>query len=272
MPGQAELDAAGARRRRVTTPRFSAIERQLAQAAPGRFERRPSRAAAPEAGAGVGGAGGHGPIGHEGAEVVDPADVVQLARPPEPLDPPVVTAAPQSRPVVQRVAPQLAEVGELVRRRPRHQLMLEQLGVGLVVGAAGRHVDRHVADQPHAALLRVGAQRTPLAVEADLVGHRVVPGEPLPIPDPVGLARPELRPLAVAHGRVPLRQQPGRRRERRRRLVRRAPLARRPQREHLPPRLAGRREPVHEPVGLVAEAAARKRGRVELDSGGAWQA
>ncbi len=39
-----------------------------------------------------------------------------------------------------------------------------------VVGAAGGDVDRDVADQPHAALGGVGAQRAPLALEADLVG------------------------------------------------------------------------------------------------------
>ena len=48
----------------------------------------------------------------------------------------------------------------------------EQLRVSAVVGAAGRDVDRDVADQPHAALGGVRAQRGPLALEAHLVGDR----------------------------------------------------------------------------------------------------
>ena len=42
--------------------------------------------------------------------------------------------------------------------------------MGAVVDAALGDVDRHVADQPHAALGRVRAQRRPLALEAHLVG------------------------------------------------------------------------------------------------------
>ena len=49
--------------------------------------------------------------------MVDPREVEELERAPQPLDPPAVAAALQRRPVVERVAPQLALVGEGVGRR-----------------------------------------------------------------------------------------------------------------------------------------------------------
>ena len=42
--------------------------------------------------------------------------------------------------------------------------------MGAMVGAARRDVDRHVAEQPHAAVGGVAPQRAPLAFEAHLVG------------------------------------------------------------------------------------------------------
>ena len=72
-----------------------------------------------------------------------------------------------------------------------HGVVEEQLRVGLVVGAARGDVDRHVADQPHAALGRVGAQRAPLAVEAHLVRDRA-PGL-RPVADPVRAALAEVQ-------------------------------------------------------------------------------
>ena len=54
--------------------------------------------------------------------------------------------------------------------------------------------------------------------------------------------------------------------ERRRGLVRRAGLVGRPERQDLPPRLAGRGEPVDERVRLVAEPPAGQRGRVQQDA------
>ena len=94
----------------------------------------------------------HRPVGDEAAEVVDPREVVELERAAEALGPPAVAAPLQRRPVVQRVAPQLALVGERVRRRAGDRAVAEQLGMRAVVGRARRDVDRHVADQPHAAL------------------------------------------------------------------------------------------------------------------------
>ena len=74
-----------------------------------------------------------------------------------------------------------------------------------VVGGAGRDVDRDVADQPHAALGRVRAQRAPLALEAHLVGERAAAGEARPVLDPAGLALAEVELLVPADRRVPAR-------------------------------------------------------------------
>jgi hypothetical protein len=144
--------------------------------------------------------------------------------------------------------------------------------VGLVVGAAGRHVDRHVADQAHAELGGVGAQRAPLAIEADLVGRSAVAREPLPVADPEALARAELRELALGHRSVRIGEQVRRGREGGRRLVGRPAFARRPERQHLPPGLARGGQPVDEPVRIIPEAAAGKRGGMELDAGRPRQA
>ena len=116
--------------------------------------------------------------------MVDPREVEQVQRAPHPLHPPAVAAALQRRPVIQRVAPQLAVAGVRVGRGAGDQPGLEQLGVEAVVAAAGRDVDGDVAEDPHAALGGVGAQRAPLAVEAHLVGDGAAPGEPLPVADP----------------------------------------------------------------------------------------
>ena len=79
---------------------------------------------------------GHRPVGDEAAEVVDAGEVVEVEGAAQALDPPAVAAALQRRPVVERVAPQLALVGERVGRRAGDGAGLEELRVGAVVGAA----------------------------------------------------------------------------------------------------------------------------------------
>ena len=136
---------------------------------------------------------------------------------------------------------------------------------------SGRDVDRHVADQPHAALVRVRAQRAPLALEAHLVGDRAAAGEARPVLDPARLALAEVELLGAADRRGRLGQQPRPGGERRARLVRRAIAVGRPERQHLPPRLAGVGEPVHPRVGVAAQAPARQRGGMELHAGRAGE-
>src|SRR5438270_665387 len=72
----------------------------------------------------------------------------------EALDPPAVARRAVRMPCVERIAPVLAEPIQRIRRRTRDLASLEQLGMRDVLGAAGRDVDRHVPDQPHAALAR----------------------------------------------------------------------------------------------------------------------
>ena len=203
----------------------------------------------------VAGAARHRPVGDEAAEVVDPREVVELERAPQALDPPAVAAALQRRPVVQRVAPQLALVGVRVGRRAGHRVVAEQLRVGAVVGRPGRDVDRHVADQLHAALLGVRAQRRPLAVEPHLVGDRAARVRPVVDPVRVALAEVQLGRLAA----------PARAARRAARARRRTPTPTctasravgRAERQHLPPRLARVGQPVDERVRLAARAGRR---------------
>ena len=202
----------------VITPRSSAISgssRRAGQIASRGVERRPPGPTPPAAGQRVAGAARHRPVRHEAAEVVDPGDVVELERAPQALGPPAVAAALERGPVVERVAPQLALVGVGVGRRARDRVVGEQLRMRAVVDRAGRDVDRHVADQPHAARLGVLAQGGPLAVEPHLVGDRAARAEARPVVDPerVALAEVELgrpsrparagRPAGPARPRTP---------------------------------------------------------------------
>ena len=139
------------------------------------------------------------------------------------------------------------------------------------VCAAVRDVDRKVADDPDATAVRVGAQRRPLALEADLVGERAGPGEPLPAGRPVGVAVAEALDLAGLDLGVRLGEKAAPAGERRRRSVRGAVPVGRDQREDLPPALPGGGEPVDEALRLGAEARARERRRVEKDACGAVQ-
>jgi len=89
----------------------------------------------------------------------------------EALDPPAVAVGAHRRPVVDRVAPQLTGLRERVGRHAGDDGVLEELRVGAMVGAVVGDVDRHVAEDPHAALCRMSAERLPLALEAHLVGE-----------------------------------------------------------------------------------------------------
>jgi hypothetical protein len=134
-----------------------------------------------------------------------------------------------------------------------------------VVAAVDGDVDGDVADDPHAPLGGVGAQRAPFAFEAHLRLDRTRAGEGRPVVGP-RLARPERPRLARLHAGVRVGQQAVPGREGRIGRVRRVELVRRVQREDLPPAAARGREPVHEPERLGPETAARERRRMELDT------
>ena len=84
--------------------------------------------------------------------------------------------------------------------------------MGAVVGAAVGDVDRDVAEEEHAALARVVAQRVPFALEANLVLERAAVVEP--VVDPVGVPRAELRRVGAGDGRLAVGDQLRRARER----------------------------------------------------------
>src|ERR1019366_66258 len=157
------------------------------------------------------------------------------------------------------------------------EALLEQLWMRAVVSAAGRDVDRNVAEEPDPPLERVALQGAPFALEPDLIGNRVAAGEPLPVLDPPAVALTEVDQLGRADRRPRLSQQPRPRGKRRARLVRRAVAIGRPQRQHLPPRLPSSREPVDEPVRLAPKPPVRERGHMQQDTArarklghGAW--
>ncbi len=112
-----------------------------------------------------------GPVRLESAEVVDAHQVGQLRRGAHAIDPPAVSGCVMILPVVQGIAPELALVTEIIRRypgdvaRPPVFVELQDLAIRPCVGAVQRDVDRHVAEQAHAALTRVFAQCRPLAME-----------------------------------------------------------------------------------------------------------
>ena len=136
----------------------------------------------------------------EAAEVVDAGQVEERERPAQALDPPAVAVARGGVPVEERVAPVLAERAEPVGRRPGDEAGQEEVGVRALVDAALGDVDRHVADQAHAPLGRVGAQRRPLAIEADLVVD--APARGRPVLDPERVRAAECGPLARRDRRV----------------------------------------------------------------------
>ncbi len=241
----------------VITPRSSATSGSSPSASRAASNGARPRTALPGALERVLGVGGHGPVGDEAAEVVDAGEVEELEDALEACRPPRVALPPQRRPVIERVAPELALVGERVRRHAGHGAGLEDLRMRELVGRALGDVDRDVADQLHPAVGGVGAQGAPFAVEAHLVVERLQAGEGDPVLDPAGRALAEVQPLRGGHRRVRLAQQLRRRGERGRGLVGRVVLVGRPERQHLPPRLARVGEPVDPRVSVRTEPAAR---------------
>jgi hypothetical protein len=205
------------------------------------------------------------PIRHEAAEVIDTHRVDELERAAEAFDPPAVAFGAHGAPVVERIRPQLAGRAERVGRRAGDRAALEELGARAVVRAALRDVDGEIAEDADAALTRICTQRFPLALEPHLI--RDIPRKRCPVADPVRMTRDERLQLVRGDARVRLREKAVPRRERRRRLVRRAVLVRRAERENLPPRLPRRCEPVDEAVRVGVQPSARKRRRVQQNTG-----
>ena len=246
-------------------PEVLGDHRQLAELGLDRPEQRSAGAGRPVALGRALRLGRDRPVGREAAEVVDARDVDERERAPQPFDPPAVAVGRDSVPVEERVAPVLTLGAEVVGRRAGDDAVPEQLGMREVVAAGVGRVDRHVADQAHAALGRVVAQAGPFPLEAHLVLHGPRAGEGGPVLEPVGVPPPEVRRGACADPRPRPGEQAGPAGERRGRRIGRAERIRRPEWQHLPPRLPGSLEPVDEPVRALAEAPVGERGRVQQD-------
>ena len=91
---------------------------------------------------------GAGPVGRERAEVVEAEDVIHLDGAFDAADPPAEAVLAHGVPVVERVAPELAVLGEVVRRDAGDLLRdvllveLEELRLAPDVGGVRRDVDR----------------------------------------------------------------------------------------------------------------------------------
>src|SRR4051794_16109132 len=200
---QAELGAQ-ALYRRCDRAEVLRDQRHVAELVAYRVEQLAAGSAAPDALARRPVPGFDGPVGDEAAEVVDSRRVDELERAPKAFDPPAVAGGALDVPVVERVAPQLAARAPVVGRHPRDDALLEELRPPLMVGPAGRHVDRQVADQPHAARTRIRAQRSPLALEADLRRERALARERRPRTRPERVPRHEALDLFARNVRVRL--------------------------------------------------------------------
>ena len=171
MPGKPELLPQSDDRRRDHSE-ILGDERQLAELRLGGAEQLGTRACAPAAPLRGLVPGRDRPVRDEAAEMVDARHVDELEGAAQALDPPAVAGCAMRAPVVERIAPVLAALRQRVGRRARDLARAEELGVRDVLGASFGDVDRDVAEDAHAPLARVVAQRRPLALEANLVGER----------------------------------------------------------------------------------------------------
>ena len=256
MPGSPS-ESRSRRTAGVITPRSSAISGSGAERLPRRVEHRAPRPAPPASGERVARAGRHRPVGRRtrgsgrsarGRRARTSAPAARSTSGTR------AAAAPASR------TADCPRAGPCPCRRPAACRPPRRRGTARDARdgrRTGRDVDRHVADQPHAALVRVRPQRAPLALEPHLVGDRAATGEARPVLDPARLALAEVELLVLAHRRVRLGQQPRPGGERRARLVWRAVAIRRAERQHLPPRLAGLHQPVDPRVRVAPEPPAR---------------
>ena len=149
-------------------------DRKSAHAISHRIENSAARTGLPCPRLGGRGVGGNGPISFEPAKVVDPYNIDELGGRFEPVDPPSVTAAGVHLPIVERVAPKLPILAEIVGRHAGDGLRMaipidpQDLRMCPRIRAVQRNVDWHVAEQADAVCLRIGTQSTPLLKEQEL--------------------------------------------------------------------------------------------------------
>ena len=117
---------------------------------------------------------GNLPERREAAEMVYPRDGAVFQNMAQPRAPPGEAVAAHLLPSVERIAPALPRLAEIVRRhardaaRPAVRLEVEKFARGPYVRAVPRDVDRRVAHQLDAELRAVGGKRAELAEEYEL--------------------------------------------------------------------------------------------------------
>src|SRR5258708_33633703 len=114
------------------------------------------------------------PIGGESAEVIDADDVGESQRRAEPRHPPSVSTLADDIPSVQRIAPALAGLAEVIGRDAGHDgrfavvIELKELAVRPHVGAVAGDIDRDVAENVDSARVGGFADRGPLSEKQEL--------------------------------------------------------------------------------------------------------
>ena len=239
----------------MIAPRSSAISGSSPSSRRARVERRRARARGASAAARVARARRDRPVGDEAAEMVDADEIEERERAPQPLDPPAVAAAPQRRPVVERVAPPLARAAKASGGAPAHGAALEELAGGR--GGRRSPARRRAAGRRSARTPRSAAYaRSAVHSRSKRTWSR-----PRARP-PASRAQSSIQNDSRARNAVLLGARDRRRADRRAaRGSTRTPSAAgrgsravgRAERQHLPPRLAGGGEPVDERVGVAAE-------------------
>ena len=128
-------------------------------------------------------------VGLKSAEMVDAQIIHQAKLPLDAAYPPGIAGLLVVIPVIERVAPELARRGEIIRRNPGHHgrvavlLQLEELPVRPHVRTVDGGEDGNIPDNLHAVYMGVLAQRVPLPEEEkldipvvlDLIGQTAAP-------------------------------------------------------------------------------------------------
>ena len=244
----------------VITPRSSATTRQRAELRLG-GAKRPQRPARDASGRSwrSGRPAGTCQYDDEAAEVVDPHEVEELERPPEPLDPPAVAGPLQRRPVVERVPPELTAGAQRIGRRAGDRAREEELRVGALVGAvrARRRSGRLRSAGRPARPRRRGARPTPRSNRTwSATAER--PARRSQSSTQYRCCSRNAAISAALTGASGSASSAGRPGEHRLRPVRRAGRSGGPTRQHLPPRLPRGCEPVDELERRFPEPSAGK--------------
>src|SRR5690606_13346475 len=118
-----------------------------------------------------GGGRRHLPVRLEGAKMIDAQEIESLELVLEPPHPPIEPRTLVRGPIVQRVAPELTVLVEIVgrhagdRRGPAAIVDLEELGLPPGFDAVEVHVERQIPEKAHPARVRVPLERRPREVE-----------------------------------------------------------------------------------------------------------